>query len=567
MILCRADPLDTEKLCLEILIEVVKMTRSSAKIGLVLLLSTAGWGQASESKPAFDIADVHVSPRSDWVKTPAKAMQGGFLNAGRYELRRATMLDLIRTAYSVDADKVYGGPSWLDYDRFEVVAKAPAGTRPQTLRLMLQSVLEDRFKLAVKMDTKPVPAYVLSAAKGKPKLKPAEGSGSSGCQNLAPTIKEVPYGNIQCRNVTMEAFAAALRRLSPAYFGNLPVVDSTGLDGAWDIDLQYPMRAISVSSGQLVQPGGSIFDAIEKQLGLTVEQGKVPQPVLVVESVNEQPSPNPPGVAASFPPLPPPEFEVASLRPCDGTGPSLAPRFESGGRVTAHCMPLMTLISQAWGLAPFQELVGAPKWLTGPDAPSLSINAKAPEGAFMDAQGAQDRDALNAMMRALLVDRFQMKIHYEDRPVDAYTLVAVKPKLAKADPSNRTGCARQNTPGNPALGLVCKNMTMAQFSEQLQGYEPTIFYPVVDGSGLEGAWDFTLSFDPSLNPQMQAALAQIRARAGGAPAAAPAEASEPSGRVSFIEAIEKQLGLKLETRKRPEPVLVLDHIEEKPTDN
>ena len=172
-----------------------------------------------------------------------------------------TMLDLIRTAYAVDADKVYGGPSWLDYDRFDVIAKAPATARPDAVKLMLQALLADRFKLVVKRERRPVPGYVLRAGKSKPNLKPAEGAGSSGCQSLAPTIGDVPYGNLQCRNVTMEAFAPALRRIAGASFGNLPVVDSTGIEGAWDIDLKYPLRVISLSAGTPVGTGnnGGIF--------------------------------------------------------------------------------------------------------------------------------------------------------------------------------------------------------------------------------------------------------------------------------------------------------------------
>ena len=100
-----------------------------------VLLSNVAFSQVAPT-PKFDVAYVRVSQRSDWAKKAGTAMQGGFLSAGRYELRRATMLDLIRTAYAVDADKVYGGPSWLDYDRFEVVAKAPPSTRPETVRLM-----------------------------------------------------------------------------------------------------------------------------------------------------------------------------------------------------------------------------------------------------------------------------------------------------------------------------------------------------------------------------------------------------------------------------------------------
>ena len=533
------------------------MMRAVMFLNFVALLSAAG-------RPVFEIADVHVSPRTDWVKKVQNNMQGGLLNAGRYELRRATMLDMIRIAYGVDADKVYGGPSWLDYDRYEVIAQTPDRTRPEVLKQMLQSLLEERFKLVAKPDTKPVPGFVLSV-NGTAKLKPSEGAGA-GCQNQPPVIKEVPYGHIQCRNVTMEAFAAALRRMSAAAFGNLPVVDATGLEGTWDIDLQYPLIVQNLNGGTVTALGsGNVIDAVEK-LGLKLEKKDVPQPVLVVESVNEQPTPNAPDVAAKLPPLPSPELEVAAIRPCDGTGPSINARFEAGGRVTARCMPLVSLITQSWGLAPLQQLTGAPKWLS--TAPNITIEGKAAAGSYTDAQGNPDRDVLNAMIRALLIDRYKMKLHYEDRPVDAYTLVAVKPKLTKADPSARTGCTRQPQPGGE-LRLVCQNMTMGQFAEQIEAYNSgEIFYPVQDGTGLEGSWDFTVTFSTEAGPQMQALLAQLRAnaiaRSGAAPAAEPAE---PSRGVSFAEAIEKQLGVKLELHKRPEPVLILDHIEEKPTEN
>src|SRR5580700_2406434 len=227
------------------------MSRVFAGISFAALLSGAALGQATAT---FDIADVHVSPRGEWVKKPANNLQGGFLTGDRYELRRATMLDLIKTAYSIEADKVYGGPSWLDYDRFEVIAKAPPATRPDDLKRMLQSLLADRFKLAVKMDTRPMPAYVLSLGKDKPKLKPAVGSDSSGCQNVRPPPAPRTIG-LQCRGVTMEALAAELRRRADAASRNIPVVDSTGLEGAWDFDLQYGAAVTAIATGITTQEG------------------------------------------------------------------------------------------------------------------------------------------------------------------------------------------------------------------------------------------------------------------------------------------------------------------------
>src|ERR1700733_11800186 len=106
--------------------------QSIAGISFVTLLSGTAHGQAPDTPPTFDIADVHVSPH-----TLRPNMTGGVLLGGRYQLLNATTVDLIRTAYSVDADKVLGGPSWLESDRFDVIAKAPPSTSPEKLKLML----------------------------------------------------------------------------------------------------------------------------------------------------------------------------------------------------------------------------------------------------------------------------------------------------------------------------------------------------------------------------------------------------------------------------------------------
>ena len=60
-------------------------------------------------------------------------MRGGVIRGGRYELRNATMVDLISTAYGIDAEKVLGGPNWLESDRFDVIAKTPPKTSPETI--------------------------------------------------------------------------------------------------------------------------------------------------------------------------------------------------------------------------------------------------------------------------------------------------------------------------------------------------------------------------------------------------------------------------------------------------
>jgi uncharacterized protein (TIGR03435 family) len=157
------------------------------------------------------------------------------------------------------------------------------------------------------------------------------------------------------------------------------------------------------------------------------------------------------------------------------------------------------------------------------------------------------------MLQTLLIDRFHIKWHYENRPVPAYALVAVKPKLKKANPANRSNCKQAGVVAddprdkNPRLSqlIVCQNMTMAQFAARLRSVSPYDFAsPVQDATGLPGVYDFTLSYTPSY------------LMASG----------EPDDSLSIFDAV-NELGLKLEQRKRMLPVIVIDHMDEKPTDN
>jgi uncharacterized protein (TIGR03435 family) len=107
---------------------------------------------------------------------------------------------------------------------------------------------------------------------------------------------------------------------------------------------------------------------------------------------------------------------------------------------------------------------------------------------------------------------------------------------------------------------------MSQFAEQLQGFaRGYIHNPVVDATGLDGAWDFTLSF--STAGFLQGSGRVGRGGDAGQPAADAPTASDPSGGLSLFDAVKTQLGLRLEMQKRPMPVLVIDHVEERPTDN
>jgi uncharacterized protein (TIGR03435 family) len=526
------------------------MTRTL--FGFLAVLSGAAFGQTTLPKPAFELADIHPS-----AKVTNPYMRGGTLRGGRYEVKDASMLDLITTAYGVQPDRVQGGPPWLDSDRFDIIAKATDDATQASLNSMLQSLLEDRFKLVVHNDSKPLAAYALTLGKGKPKLKEAAArEGPSGCQGKPQNAgEEIPYNEVACRNMTMEAFAEVLQGMAvPGGLLPNPVVDSTGLKGARDFDFRYnSRRQLALAGGQAI----TLIDAVDKQLGLKLELRKIPLPVLVVDSVNQEPTNNPPDLAAKLPPPPPAEFEVAEVRPSQ-PGAQENENYLNG-RVDLQAITLKDLIKEAWDINRDDLIAGAPKFS---ESARFDVVAKASTDPKIASQ--IDDDTLLLMLRALLVDRFKLATHMEERAVPAYKLSAAKPKLQKADPSNRTECV--NGPGtdgkdpriaNPVLNrlLTCHNMSMAQFAEQLPNLVPGyVQTQVLDATGIEGAFDFTMSFS-GVNILRNAGQGR-----GGA-------ASEPSGALSLADALNKQLGLKLELQKRNAQVLVVDHVEEKPTGN
>jgi uncharacterized protein (TIGR03435 family) len=289
----------------------------------------------------------------------------------------------------------------------------------------------------------------------------------------------------------------------------------------------------------------------------------------------------------SFPPQPT-EFEVASLKPSPPDARPGQPDIKNG-RLYLPGISLQNLVMIAWDLNGPEFMVGAPKWLNDD---KYEILAKTPEGvAIGDLTPSRNAipvniDALRPMLRALIVERFQIAAHDEERPMDAYTLVANKPKLKKADPTSRTKWQEGNATdlkgdknANPALGrlVTCQNVTMAQFAEMLptiaSGYVRT---NVVDSTGLEGGYDFTFSFSPinvlqsaqsAKPPSGDATSSTTTSATSSATTSATTSAADPVEALSLFNAVSKQLGLKLETVKRPVRVLVIDKIERKPLEN
>jgi uncharacterized protein (TIGR03435 family) len=542
---------------------------------------------ATPSRPAdaprFEAADVHVSAPATSLRD--NFTQGPFVGGGRFEIRKATILDLIRLGWSIQTDKIVGGPPWIGSDRFDILAKTLAGTSSADLRLMLQDVLGDRFSLKVHKDTKPMPAFALIMAPSKKlHLKEADGSGETGCkgENSASgegtgrlmtsgpdgvvTTLSILLGNLvqyNCRNMTMSAFVAEMGRFLGANIGPNPVADETGLKGKWNFELKF---SFNLNGAPMMMNGAAaeripFADALEKELGLRLDKREVPMPVIVVDSVDEKPTPNPAGMTLNLPALPT-EFEVADIKPTPPDFRFGNFRIPRGGRVEIQGMPLRNLIQQAWNIYGPDMIVGAPKFV---ETDRYNIIAKAPTyGAEPDGTGGPaegprfqtiDQESINVMLRNLLIDRFGIKYHMEERPATAFVLTAGKPKIKKADPANRSNC-REGTGldgkdprvSNPAAGrlVTCLNMTMKQFAQNLPmlagGYIQGA--TVYDESGIEGAFDFTLNFSPI---GMVGGPGRGGRGDGGAAAGVP-EATEPSGAISIFDAVESSSALSWNVR-------------------
>jgi uncharacterized protein (TIGR03435 family) len=540
------------------------MTHAWTSIGLAALFSGAVFGQAGiivsgTSAPAFEAADVHVSAK---VRVPS--MAAGGLRGTRYLVRQATMVDLINLAYDVDNDKILGGPNWLETDRFDVSARAPSGSNPEQAKLMLQTLLAERFSLKLHRDSKELRGFVLSMGSGKPKMKPAADADAAwSCQGqpqtAPPSPDTVPPQVVDCHSMSMDDFARVVGQLTST---GGTALNKTGLEGKWDFTIKWTPPALLARAGA---DGISVFDAVDKQLGLKLEAGKVPQPVLFVDSVSETPTPNAADIAKFLPPPPAAEFDVAVIKPTNPDFKGIRLQILPSGQINIQGATLSFIIQQIYDVFP-DMIQDAPKFMNEDRWDITGKMVSRDPG-----QPAQaDPDTRNKMIGKLLEDRFRLKMHFEDRVVSAYTLSSVKPKMAKADLTTRSGCNEGPGPdgkdpraANPILSrlIYCRNTTMAQLADRLpqlaNGY---VHAAVLDKTGLTDAYDFTLSFSAigilQNGPQ---GPGQAPAQAGGA--------SDPNGALSLPDAVNKQLGLKLELEKRSAPVLVIDHVEQKPTDN
>jgi len=368
----------------------------------------------------------------------------------------------------------------------------------------------------------------------------------------------------------MAQFVEQIPRFGPA--ASYPIVDETGLKGVWDFVVTYTVVATR-SGPDLV----NVVKDLDK-IGLKLGTGNTPQPALVIDNLRETPTPNLPSIAELLPP--PLAFEVAVITPSppDATG-DLNIFFNPSGEVRVTHATLQRMIGEAYdisgaGIADVPDFLRTDHW---------DVMAKIPQDAYPRGRNGSPNvpyDDIQLMLRSLLAERFAMKSHFEDRPSDAaWVLTASSPKLKKtADPTARTFCDDSTPPGekDPRAvtpirnrALWCRNVTMTQFASQLVLFAlDYIKSPVLDATHIDGSYDITLNWSTLRVARGNETIdGRTINDANNGASANSGQAADPTGAITIADAISKQLGLKLEQQKRKIPMLVLDHIERRPTEN
>lgn len=258
------------------------------------------WAQSTnpEGKPReFDVASIRLSKSNDTHMVYRLAPGGVFI------AENVTTRFLIKFAFDVQDFQIIGGPDWLGSERYNLRAKAEGVSNPYQMKPMLQTLLADRFKLAMHNETKGLPIYDLITAKRGSKLQ-AAGPGS--CYVLTPNVHPpapragesdaylcgkiyFPAPNrLLARRVQMSTFADGLSTRV-----GRTVVDKTGDGGTYDVDLQWnPDQASSTvqpaEPDQSTDPDStvpSIIMGLQDQLGLSLRSDKGQVVVKVIDLI------------------------------------------------------------------------------------------------------------------------------------------------------------------------------------------------------------------------------------------------------------------------------------------
>jgi uncharacterized protein (TIGR03435 family) len=241
--------------------------------------------------PQFDV--ISVKPGKDTL-TRMQFTPDGLRGSG------VTVRFLLYEGYGgINHEQVVGEPAWSNTQGFDIEAKVAPADAPalgkmtfEQRRTMFQSILADRFKLVVHHETRELPIYVLSVAKGGPKLKPSAPDDPAG-QAPRRTGVMLTKGKVTANDAKLSTLVTVLSRTI-----GRTVIDQTGLTGNYDFTLEYaPEEGGPPPPGGGVLPASpsdsapSIFTAIKEQLGLKLDSTKGTVDVIVIDHI-EKPGEN-----------------------------------------------------------------------------------------------------------------------------------------------------------------------------------------------------------------------------------------------------------------------------------
>ena len=223
--------------------------------------------------PEFEVATVKAN------RTGSGGSNFPRLTDGRLTARNVSLLMLLQAAYDLSAQRITG-PAWLHSDRFDLEGKSPQGVPDSELMPMLQALLKDRFRIAVHRETKEMPVYEMTVAKGGVKMLPYD-----------PERPLVSPPNRGGSAIIGAGTMAQLANMMTAPAGR-PVLDKTGLDGRYTYILTFmPLSSPAAeSASSSVLP--DFFAAVQQQLGLKLEPKKEPIEILVIDHAERVPSEN-----------------------------------------------------------------------------------------------------------------------------------------------------------------------------------------------------------------------------------------------------------------------------------
>jgi len=263
---------------------------------LVMLLTLlSNLTQAAPARLEFEVASIKAIPSDNGSFKPPAANRSMTLNAAGISYNSVTLKDCILAAYQVKGYQVTG-PSWIESDSqlYDISAKAGGSAgQPVTdgqVRLMLQALLAERFKLTLHRENKELPVYALVVGKNGPKLKPAEAGSAP-----APAKLNFKTGSMSFPVTTLAEFADYLSHHAAI---NRGVVDKTGIKGVYDISLTMFEDPSSMSPADMKKSigawreGTAIFTQLQEQLGLKLEAQKTPFEVLVIDHAEKTPAAN-----------------------------------------------------------------------------------------------------------------------------------------------------------------------------------------------------------------------------------------------------------------------------------